>query len=195
MESYCWQSKNILLFSAYVSWKKLVMGLDFTDLHKGWIAAFQDKGREIFAGSPTSWWPQFFVSRALLVLPYRGWGSLNIISILSSGLTFSAANFSFICLVSSKTLTHEHHMCWFSLPLNTNIWIPRTLQNTGKNYPPWTFRSLALGGDFTHPYRIQLEILFWLELVVSLLPNFTNSSKKMYNCYSLMFLMPLLSSI
>jgi hypothetical protein len=46
--------------------------LDFTHLHmgKGWIAAFQDKGREVFFGSSTSWWPQFFVSRALLVLPF-----------------------------------------------------------------------------------------------------------------------------
>ncbi len=41
---------------------------------KGRIAAFQDTGREVFVGSSTSWWPQFFVSRALLVLPYRGWG-------------------------------------------------------------------------------------------------------------------------
>jgi hypothetical protein len=71
-----------------------------TDRLEGVIAAFQDKEWELFVGSATSWWPQFFVSWALLFLPHRGWGSLNICS-LSHDLIFSMANyFLFIWLVS-----------------------------------------------------------------------------------------------
>jgi hypothetical protein len=94
----CWK--------CFVGWSNLskletiVLCPVVTDCLEGVIAAFQDKERELFVGSATSWWPQFFVSRALLFLPHRGWGSVNICS-LSHDLIFSMANyFLFIWLVS-----------------------------------------------------------------------------------------------